>query len=106
MGVVTSAPPPPVAAQLPEQAPTLLFEVLGPEVPLHAFPFSRPQGGCVSAWAGPEAHSLPGDTGARSGGGAAAVPGCPGAAQGSCGAPLGLPTPEPHLVAGRPEGSG
>ena len=48
----------------------------------------------------------PGDTRSRSGGCSAAVPGSPGAATGSCGTPLRLTTPEPHLVVGRSEGSG
>lgn len=48
----------------------------------------------------------PGDTRSGSGGCSAAVPGSPGAAKGSCGTPLRLATPEPHLVVGRSEGSG
>lgn len=48
----------------------------------------------------------PGDTRFRGGGCSAAVPGSAGAAKGSCGAPLRLTAPQPHLVVGRSEGSG
>lgn len=84
-----------------------MFEVLGPELPLHTLPFFQPQGLNVSL---PEAVLTPtlspGDTRSGSGGCPAAIPGSTGAAKGSRGASLRLTTPEPHLLVGRSESSG
>ena len=84
-----------------------MFEVLGPELLLYTLTFSQPPGLSVSPSVPLLKPTLsPGDTRSRSGGCCTAVPGSTGAAKGSCGAPLRLTTPEPHLVVGRSEGSG
>ena len=84
-----------------------MFEVSGPELPLHTRMVSHSPGLSTSQPVPFLKPTLsPGDARSRSAGCRAAVPGSTGATKGSCGAPLRLAAPEPHLVVGRSEGSG